>query len=293
MKAERTKHFENHRLEEKKCPIIYHYDVYSEGVRDFPEHWHANPEFLLMTKGEMTVSSGEEVTHVVPGDLYIVNSNLSHIIKSNTPVSYHCLIVDAAFAAAAEMDISAIRFESLVRDDSINALYMRVAEAYESDSPYSGTAVRAAVLALLLALARGYSEQAEQPPHPRVPATAEEGVRLALGYIRAHVEEPITLSELAGATGFSKYHLIRIFSKRVGKTPMQYIGELRCERAKALLATGKYNCKIVAFRLGFASASYFIKYFKQHTGITPGEYLAACEAKRTIGITEEEDGKNV
>ncbi len=293
METKKPKRFEKHRLEEKKRPIIYHYDTHRGGVRNFPEHWHANPEFLLMTKGEMTVSSGGEVANVTPGDLYVVNSNLSHILESDTPVEYHCLIVDVAFAAAAEIDISALHFKTPVRDPAINALYLRIAEAYESDAVYSGTAVRAAVLDFLIALARGYAEGAASESHPRVPATAEEGVRLALGYIRAHVEEPITLSELAEAVGFSKYHLIRIFSKRIGKTPMQYIGELRCEQAKALLASGKYTCKSAAFRLGFAGASYFIKYFKQHTGITPGEYLAACERARANSITEEVDGQNV
>ena len=50
-------------------------------------------------------------------------------------------------------------------------------------------------------------------------------------YINEHIAEPITLQMLAKAAGYSPWHSARIFKELTGKTPFEYIRELRLSKA--------------------------------------------------------------
>ncbi|PKM62857.1 MAG: AraC family transcriptional regulator, partial [Firmicutes bacterium HGW-Firmicutes-21] len=64
----------------------------------------------------------------------------------------------------------------------------------------------------------------------------------------------------------------RLFERVYEMPPVKYIKMLRMENAKRLLETGFYSVNEVAFRSGFASASYFSTEFKRDSGVTPREY---------------------
>lgn len=281
--------FEAHRLEENNKPIIYHYD-FADEKEPQGENWHPNVECLLFTEGEGYVIYGDERFPVKPGDLCVINSNLLHSVHAENGVYYHCLIVDTAFAYRGSLDVSRLRFQSVLRDAEANEKYLRVVREFQGEEPFRDAAVRIAVLEFLLYLARNYAQPLQEAG--RVPLSSEEGVRLAIGYIHAHIEETFNLDRVAKAVGFSKYHLIRVFSKTTGQTPMQYIGKARCERALALLKGGHCTVKSVADRLGFSDVSCFSKFFKKHMGRNPSEYLAEVQKKK-ISMILQAEGNNV
>lgn len=91
-------------------------------------------------------------------------------------------------------------------------------------------------------------------------------------YCLAHVDEELTVDELAEAAGYSRYHFIRQFHKYYGMSPMEFVTDLKMRLAVRLLQTEKLTVKEVADRCGFSSASYFCKVFLKHYGKTPARF---------------------
>ena len=58
-------------------------------------------------------------------------------------------------------------------------------------------------------------------------------------YIDKHFSEEINLDKIAGKAWISKFHFIRVFKRYYGRTPNQYLQEVRIEMAKKILAKGK------------------------------------------------------
>jgi len=87
-------------------------------------------------------------------------------------------------------------------------------------------------------------------------------------YIDKHFSESINLDKIAGKALVSKFHFIRVFKKYYGRTPNQYLQEVRIERAKLLLPKGK-SISEVCSAIGFTSKTSFTALFKKKTGKTP------------------------
>jgi AraC-like DNA-binding protein len=121
---------------------------------------------------------------------------------------------------------------------------------------------------LLLALAKFLLRHAE-PPRPTVgPVSRMERIR---EYLQMHVADPVSLDDLAGAVGLSKFYLLRRFQRTYGVSPHAYLTQLRLARARRLLETGK-AVSHVAYEAGFADQSHLTRRFKGFFGFTPAEY---------------------
>ena len=87
-------------------------------------------------------------------------------------------------------------------------------------------------------------------------------------YIDKHFSENISLGKIAAKALVSKFHFIRVFKKYYGRTPNQYLQEVRIEKAKAILQKGK-TIDQACYAIGFTSKTSFISLFKKMTGKTP------------------------
>ena len=91
-------------------------------------------------------------------------------------------------------------------------------------------------------------------------------------YAEAHLAEPLTVEELAGAACLSTFHFARAFRAATGRTPHAWVTERRVARARRLLADPALPLAQVALAAGFASQSHFGQVFRQEVGATPGAY---------------------
>jgi AraC-like DNA-binding protein len=87
-------------------------------------------------------------------------------------------------------------------------------------------------------------------------------------FIDKHFADNLNLDHIAVEAFFSKFHFIRLFKKHYGRTPHQYLKEVRIAKAKTLLRTGM-NVTGVCFAVGFHSVPSFTALFKKITGSTP------------------------
>ena len=90
-------------------------------------------------------------------------------------------------------------------------------------------------------------------------------------YIESHLQEPITMHELAGAAGYSPWYAARLFKSLTGKGPFEYIRAVRLSRAAARLREEDVRIVDVAFDFVFDSHEGFTRAFSKQFGITPQE----------------------
>jgi AraC family transcriptional regulator len=91
-------------------------------------------------------------------------------------------------------------------------------------------------------------------------------------YIEDHLEEEISLQELADIAQLSRYHFARAFKQTFGIPPHRYHMSRRMERAKTLLEAPARSVTEVGMMLGFAETSSFTTSFRRSVGLTPSDY---------------------
>lgn len=94
----------------------------------------------------------------------------------------------------------------------------------------------------------------------------------AIGYMKAHFKESISLEDLAHQVTLSPYYFTRLFKKETDRTPYDYLMTLRINESKYLLKSTSMLIKEIAFEVGFNSESNFMSYFKKVTGYTPSVF---------------------
>lgn len=94
----------------------------------------------------------------------------------------------------------------------------------------------------------------------------------AISYIKMHFSEHITLENVAKHTGFSPTYFSKIFKEELSCTFNSYLNQVRIERSKGLLLNQKLTISDICYMVGFEDQSYFIKVFRKHIGVTPGQY---------------------
>jgi AraC-like DNA-binding protein len=95
----------------------------------------------------------------------------------------------------------------------------------------------------------------------------------AIAYMRAHLDEPIRLRDIARHVMLSSSYFSQIFREETGQSPIDYLIDHRMEHAKRLLRAGSANVTEAAGAVGYDSVSYFIRQFAARVGVTPGQWM--------------------
>lgn len=91
----------------------------------------------------------------------------------------------------------------------------------------------------------------------------------ACDYVTENLQRPVSRKDVARHLVVHPNHLSRLFAEFSREPFSRYLQNRRLERARLLLEDPRLNIAEVARLSGFASANYFIRVFRQHTGRTP------------------------
>lgn len=97
-------------------------------------------------------------------------------------------------------------------------------------------------------------------------------IMIVMDYIVLHPTEKYTPEKMANMVDLSKQRFSSLFKANTGKTPMEYVREVRLTAAARRLLTSNENINDVAFAVGYEDANYFIREFKAAFGYTPNQY---------------------
>lgn len=112
-----------------------------------------------------------------------------------------------------------------------------------------------------------------------------EAVKKALWYIESHSAAPLTLSDVAEASGLSRFHLSRVFPAATGHSVFGYVRARRLSEAARQLADGAPDILSVALDAGYGSHEAFTRAFRDVLGLTP-EALRARRCIENLRLTE-------
>ena len=154
----------------------------------------------------------------------------------------------------------------IITADSVSrGLIDEMRELFETASPTTETRVYIKLLELFVYVAEhrnGYTHAERNSAK----------LRLALNYIDNNYMNDLSLDEIASASGYSKFHLSRLFRKFSGMSLTDYVKHMRVREAVKLLEQTDITITEAAMKSGFAGISTFNHAFKDIHGCSPREY---------------------
>ncbi len=97
-------------------------------------------------------------------------------------------------------------------------------------------------------------------------------IQMVADYIVLHPKEKYTPQKMAEMARLSKQRFSSLFKINMGKTPMEYVREIRLTTAARALLVSNDNINDIAYQSGYEDANYFIREFKSAFGFTPNQY---------------------
>lgn len=254
--------YEYHTYPDPDFRVLFNFDSRQKEKPDSRFHWHINPEFLLFLEGDAIVRSDETEVFVKCGEIAVISSNRLHTVDAVTPTcKYACLIPDTEYCGG----INEYPFKC--NDDEIIGIFKYIIKEYENMDEYYKIAVRGYIAALASRIARSRSDKEIRPK------TSDKltSVKAAVEYMYRHFSENISIDDICGEIGLSKYYLCHIFKEIMGVSVVTHLNYIRCRKARTLLRSGKYNVSQSAYECGFGNLSYFSKTYRQIIGNQPLE----------------------
>lgn len=142
------------------------------------------------------------------------------------------------------------------------------------------------------AVANKIARRLVMPPHREggqaqyiatsVQPSAADSLAPVLDWALAHLDEPITVEDLATRAHLGTRTLNRHFHARIGTNPLQWLHGQRIRRAQELLEETDLPVEIVASRVGLTSAAVLRRHFRRALDTTPDSYRRTFRGQRTI-----------
>ena len=97
-------------------------------------------------------------------------------------------------------------------------------------------------------------------------------IQVVVDYLTPHLNEPFTIQSLSEMAQVSQTSFRRLFKAHTGKSPSDYIRELRMASAARMLLTSDREIAEIGYQVGFSDANYFSRTFRQVFGVSPHQY---------------------
>ena len=157
------------------------------------------------------------------------------------------------------------------KEDVFNRLLIR---AINATSPLEEEETLYGMLILLLKNDTRIGELSKKIPAVKNSTREEVFKRLiaSVDYIHSHYDKDVTLAELAAVSCLSKFHFLRLFKEAFGRTPYQFIIEVKVRRAISLLRDSRLSIRDISKSLGQPDPSTFSRLFRKHVGVYPSQF---------------------
>jgi AraC-like DNA-binding protein len=156
---------------------------------------------------------------------------------------------------------TAFAFGSSHRVSALAGLISRERRERDDDDPLVHSLTQSLVLSIVA-------------PEPLTASRRDARIERALEFIAAHSADPISVDDVAEASGLPRFVLMRRFKAQLGSSVYQHLQQVRLERAAHLLATSRDSVLDVGLACGFGDPGRFARAFNKRFGATPAAYRA-------------------
>lgn len=247
-------------------------------------HMHPFTEIFFITSGQGTFQIGNEVVSVKESDLILINPNCSHTersVSSSDPLEYIVLALNnlAIGASPSNLDddtkdtLNAYKILNFDKKKSeiLYNLNTLIRELEERNLNYELACKSILTLFLIQVMRNTSSDIFITENFKKVNI---ECMKIK-NYIDSHYSENITLDFLSNLTYVNKFHLVHLFTKEMGISPINYLINKRIDESKNLLSNTNYSIRDISSIVGFSNSSYFSQMFKKITGISPKDFRSS------------------
>lgn len=267
-------------------PAACYYDDIREGC--VPWHWHDELEILVVETGTARVSVNGTDHMVKQGEGFFVNAGALHGVWNGA--SGPCLLQSVVFhprlvGGSVDSILWQKYLEPLLSDPCRPCVHFTSGREWEEAASKTIQAawqscvseaegfefeVRERLSRLIFLLAKNCPATEKKPSEK----TLRDGERIKamLQYIQEHYSGELNLAQIAGSANLSENECLRCFRSMVGSTPIQYVKQMRIQKAAELLVSTDWKISDIGTACGFQEMSYFAKTFRELKGYTPGEF---------------------
>ena len=153
----------------------------------------------------------------------------------------------------------------------IRGIFEALIDEYQRAGAASAAMMSALMNQCLIEVLRRLSEE-ENGTLPWLSALDDPRLARVIQSILDHPEQPYTLETLANVAHMSRSTFIRHFEQSFGRTPMNYLRDVRLRRGAHLLQVSGQSVDGIAGKVGFASRSHFSRAFQEQFGCSPMEF---------------------
>lgn len=241
--------------------------------------------YLMHTvlSGEGVFECGGQSLVCREGDTFIIFPGVLFSYEADASQPWHYIWVAFQGEAAHDLmeDLGLTPRQPVIHKTSIRGLaglYRRIRRSFaDSNEPRLQDLEASGWLRLLL---HRLGKEGKRIPLGREDLSdIDRQVEQAIRWITLQYHQPISIEGMAQSLGYHRAHLSKAFKQRTGRSPKQYLMQVRLEQAKTLLE-GTLTVEQVASAVGFKDALYFSKLFRRWAGLSPTEYRGQNRIKR-------------
>lgn len=239
----------------------------------FVAHFHARPELVYVTEGELEVTIDGTAQRMQPGQYCLVLPWQIHAYDTPAHSRSAVMVFPERYIAAFLRDMSARHGVTQIfeADAPIHQLFLQ----YLYDGAWPDEYLLSSIL---LGLCHCFVSRCEIIPNADARRTAVL-VRM-MDYVSDHYREDLSLRDVADALGYSYYYLSHLFSRYAGLSFQQFRNLKRIEHAQYELAATQMSISSIAYECGFSCVRSFNRVFRELAGMSPAEYRMARARNR-------------
>ncbi len=245
-------------------------------------HWHDQIQFFYCTRGNAVIRCNSRELEVNANDFVIINSKELHYIENiGEGLTLYLIKIDLTFIYSNKADSiqaqfltplsqNLILFENVVRNDEslLRCVHRMIHEYFTKEIGFE-LAIKSQVYDLIVILLRGYIKKIYNESELKSKMLLLQRFKDVIDYIENNFTEKIDLEKLSKIAGFSKGHFCRLFKQITGMSAIDYINNLKINKAFDLLKNSDLNITEIAVSCGFSDSNYFSRIFKNHKKISP------------------------
>ena len=234
-----------------KC-LIRHF----EPPWSHPHRHNEGHEIILVLRGEIHTQVSDQVTLGRPSDVLFRPQGLMHTPMAKGPEPLELIALRwRGGANLARLSYLDTRFD---RNQRIRRQLDWILELHPGQDQANQGILDALTYSVIHELSRLQN-----------PGRSDMTIRIR-AHIRTHLDQRITLDDLAQEADMSKYHFSRMFKEATSQTPMELVNQMRIEKAQDLLLHTNLTLSAIAAQVGLVDASHLSHTFRRLTGRSPG-----------------------
>ncbi|MBI5043364.1 MAG: helix-turn-helix transcriptional regulator [Nitrospirae bacterium] len=239
-----------------------------------PLHSHPSYMFALPFNDQTSIKIDGKIITPMYGKIFAMSPNiLHHELSSDSPPRYIVILIDKEFLEGQICQYpvtQAAIFRGESYDMAQDLLSLLKKFMIEADNKMAGS--ETVLNALSLEICHSIIRSIFNFVHKNDRISSRMEIDRVIEYLHSHLGEKITVEEMARIANMSSSHFSRVFKKEIRKTPIDYLSQIRIERAKKFLMAGDKSITEIALECGFNSSAYLSACFYKRYKISPSEY---------------------